>query len=43
MMRNLMLDLQGLNMMRHWEEALEEYLRTAFSDLNVRAVEVASA
>jgi dTDP-4-dehydrorhamnose reductase len=33
MMRNLMLDLQGLNTMRDWEIALEEYLRTAFSDL----------
>lgn len=33
MMRNLMLDLQGLNTMRDWEIALEEYLGTAFSDL----------
>ncbi|HET8568506.1 MAG TPA: SDR family oxidoreductase [Candidatus Limnocylindria bacterium] len=33
MMRNLMLDLQGLNTMRHWEIALEEYLSEAFADL----------
>jgi dTDP-4-dehydrorhamnose reductase len=35
MMRNLMLDLQGLNTMRDWEVALEEYLGTAFADLSV--------
>jgi dTDP-4-dehydrorhamnose reductase len=33
MMRNLLLDLQGLNTMRHWEDTLEEYLTTAFADL----------
>ena len=33
MMRNLLLDLQGLNTMRPWQVALEEYLRTAFADL----------
>ncbi len=37
MMRNLLLDLQGLNTMRHWEESLEEYLRTAFADLPLEA------
>lgn len=36
-MRNLVLDLQGLNSMRPWEESLREYLLTAFSDLNVNA------
>jgi dTDP-4-dehydrorhamnose reductase len=36
MMRNLMLDLQGLNTMRDWEVALEEYLQTAFADLGTR-------
>jgi dTDP-4-dehydrorhamnose reductase len=35
MMRNLMLDLQGMNSMRDWELALEEYLETAFADLRV--------
>jgi dTDP-4-dehydrorhamnose reductase len=35
MMRNLMLDLQGMNTMRGWEIALEEYLITAFADLRV--------
>ncbi len=33
MMRNLLLDLQGLNTMRHWEDSLEEYLTTAFAEL----------
>ena len=37
MMRNLMLDLQGWNTMRHWEVALEEYLETAFADLRATA------
>jgi dTDP-4-dehydrorhamnose reductase len=37
MMRNLHLDLQGWNSMRPWEEALEEYLTTAFRDLRVVA------
>jgi dTDP-4-dehydrorhamnose reductase len=32
-MRNLHLDLQGLNTMRPWREALTEYLCTRFSDL----------
>lgn len=40
MMRNLLLELQGLNTMRHWEETLEEYLTTVFADLadDLRAV-----
>lgn len=33
MMRNLLLDLQGLNTMRPWEESIEEYLLTAFAGL----------
>lgn len=37
MMRNLMLDLQGMNTMRDWEVALAEYLETAFADLRVDA------
>jgi dTDP-4-dehydrorhamnose reductase len=37
MMRNLMLDLQGMNTMRGWEVALAEYLETAFADLRVGA------
>lgn len=37
MMRNLMLDLQGWNTMRHWEIALEEYLEAAFADLRATA------
>jgi len=39
MMRNMMLDLQGLNTMRPWRVALAEYLETAFADL--RAAKVA--
>jgi dTDP-4-dehydrorhamnose reductase len=35
MMRNLMLDLQGMNTMRDWEVALAEYLESAFADLRV--------
>ena len=38
MMRNMMLDLQGLNTMRPWREALAEYLDTAFADLRVTKV-----
>jgi dTDP-4-dehydrorhamnose reductase len=34
-MRNMLLDLQGLNSMRPWEEAIEEYLQVAFADLKV--------
>jgi dTDP-4-dehydrorhamnose reductase len=45
-MRNLLLDLQGLNTMRPWEEALEEYLSVALDDLGLeaapRALEVAA-
>jgi dTDP-4-dehydrorhamnose reductase len=37
MMRNMLLDLQGLNSMRHWEDSLEEYLLTAFAQLPVEA------
>lgn len=32
-MRNLNLDLQGMNMMRPWQIALEEYIHNEFSDL----------
>jgi dTDP-4-dehydrorhamnose reductase len=32
-MRNMVLDLQGMNTMRHWKVAVEEYLRTEFPDL----------
>jgi dTDP-4-dehydrorhamnose reductase len=39
-MRNLVLDLQGMNTMRPWREALEEYLHTEFADL-IPAVRVA--
>ncbi len=35
-MRNLLLDLQDMNTMRPWQQAIEEYLRVAFADLNVR-------
>ncbi len=31
-MRNRVLDLQGMNTMRPWEEALEDYIRTEFRD-----------
>jgi dTDP-4-dehydrorhamnose reductase len=37
MMRNLLLDLQGLNTMRHWEDSLEEYLLSAFAELPIEA------
>jgi dTDP-4-dehydrorhamnose reductase len=32
-MRNMTLDLQGMNLMRPWREALAEYLETEFADL----------
>jgi hypothetical protein len=32
-MRNLMLDLEGLNTMRPWQVALEEYLHTRFPQM----------
>ena len=32
MMRNYLLDLQGMNTMRPWEESLDEYLVTSFGD-----------
>ncbi len=32
-MRNLVLDLQGMNTMRPWRQALAEYLHTEFADL----------
>lgn len=32
MMRNLLLDMQGLNTMRHWEVALEEYVHDNFDE-----------
>jgi dTDP-4-dehydrorhamnose reductase len=31
-MRNLVLDLQGMNTMRPWQVALEEYLYTQYPD-----------
>jgi dTDP-4-dehydrorhamnose reductase len=37
MMRNMMLDLQGMNTMRPWDVALEEYLLTAFPALRAIA------
>lgn len=35
MMRNMVLELQGMNTMRHWEEALDEYLQGAFEELGL--------
>jgi dTDP-4-dehydrorhamnose reductase len=35
-LRNLVLELQGLNQMRPWRDALEDYLRREFADLAVR-------
>jgi dTDP-4-dehydrorhamnose reductase len=35
MMRNLVLELQGMNTMRDWRESLDEYLSTAFEDLGL--------
>jgi len=32
MMRNYKLDLIGMNNMRHWEEAVEEYIKLHFSN-----------
>ena len=32
-MRNMTLDLQGMNLMRPWPDALEEYLENHFHDL----------
>ncbi len=32
MMRNLMLDLRGMNLMKSWQESLKEYLEENFSD-----------
>jgi len=32
MMRNYKLDLMGMNNMRHWEEAVEEYIKIHFSN-----------
>ena len=32
-MRNMALDLQGMNTMRPWPDALEDYIRTYFPDL----------
>ena len=32
-MRNMVLDLQGMNTMRPWRQALAEYLHTEFADL----------
>ena len=36
-MRNMALDLQGMNLMRPWRVALEEYLLENFSDLSATA------
>ena len=35
-MRNMNLELQGMNHMRPWEVAIEEYLHNEFSDLIVK-------
>ncbi len=35
MMRNMVLDLQGMNSMRHWEVALDEYLGEALPELGL--------
>jgi dTDP-4-dehydrorhamnose reductase len=37
-MRNMALDLQGMNLMRPWRDALEEYLLSNFVDLAATAV-----
>jgi dTDP-4-dehydrorhamnose reductase len=37
-MRNLVLDLQGMNTMREWRVALAEYLRTDFAEAQTEAV-----
>jgi dTDP-4-dehydrorhamnose reductase len=42
-MRNMTLDLQGMNLMRPWREALAEYLETEFADLIADARVGASA
>lgn len=42
MMRNLHLELQGLNTMRPWEVSLEEYLLSAFGDLGLEPEAVAA-
>ncbi|MEZ5143110.1 MAG: NAD(P)-dependent oxidoreductase [Acidimicrobiales bacterium] len=41
-MRNRVLDLQGMNTMRPWEEALEDYLHSEFAD-RIRATGVLAA
>lgn len=33
MMRNLMLDLRGMNLMKSWQESLKEYLENNFSEV----------
>jgi dTDP-4-dehydrorhamnose reductase len=43
LMENLMLELQGLNTMRPWQEALEEYLTTQFADLVVPSGSVSAS
>ena len=42
-MRNMALDLQGMNTMRPWPDALTEYLDNHFSELisGLRSVELA--
>jgi dTDP-4-dehydrorhamnose reductase len=42
MMRNLNLELQGLNTMRPWDVAIDEYLQGAFGDLGLRPEGVAA-
>jgi len=36
MMRNYKLELMGINEMRHWEDAVEEYIRLHFSDKYIK-------
>ena len=43
MMRNLNLELQGLNTMRPWDVALDEYLQTAFGELGLEPEGAATA
>lgn len=42
-MRNMNLELQGMNLMRPWQVALEEYLHNEFSDLMAESTRAALA
>jgi dTDP-4-dehydrorhamnose reductase len=42
-MRNMNLELQGMNLMRPWQIALEEYIHNEFSDLMVESSVAATA